>query len=152
SLVKKHFGPGKRAPLDLTPFRQLLEGDAVPVEFDGEKVWGEFEGRLLQGPRPPLFVEGVSRKALRRLTASAFVLKLRAGDLVTGEGIEERELFLILDGTFEVVRGGRELARLGPGELFGDIAFFTRAGERSATVRALTDGRLLVLRRKFLQE
>src|SRR5262249_44924817 len=48
-LVKKHFGPGKRAPLDLTPFRPLLEGDAVPVEFDAEKVWGAFESRLLRG-------------------------------------------------------------------------------------------------------
>ncbi len=151
-LVKKYFGPGKRAPLDMAPYRHLVDGDAVPVEFDAEKIWTEFESRLLRGERRPVFVEDVPPKALKRLTSTGFVLKMRAGDLVTGEGIEERELFLILDGTFEVVGRERRFALLERGDLFGDIAFFTRAGERTASVRAVTDGRLLVLRRRFLQD
>ena len=40
----------------------------------------------------------------------------------------------------------------GPGDLFGEIAFFSESGERTATVRALSDCKLLVLRQKFLDE
>jgi CRP-like cAMP-binding protein len=44
------------------------------------------------------------------------------------------------------------LPQLEKGDLFGEVAFFRASGKRSATVKALTDGRLLVLRRKFLKE
>ena len=47
---------------------------------------------------------------------------------------------------------GRRIALLEKGDLFGEIAFFGASGERTANVRALTDCRLLVLRRKFLEE
>jgi predicted GNAT family N-acyltransferase len=152
-LVKKYFGPGKRPPLDLTRYRHLVEGDAVPVEMDPEKVWKEFESRLIGGgPRLPTLLEGVPLKAVKRLTASGFLLTVGAGDLVTGKGIEEREMYVILEGRFEVVVGERRIAVLERGEIFGDIAFFTRVGERAASVSAVTPGRLLVLRRKFLRE
>src|SRR6185295_10005666 len=92
-------------------------------------------------------------KAVKRLASSGYLLKVAAGDWVTREGTGEREMYVILEGAFEVAAGGgRRLALLEKGDLFGEIAFFTEAGERTASVRAVTDGRLLVLRRKFLAE
>ncbi len=48
-------------------------------------------------------------------------------------------MYVILDGAFEVeAGGGRRLALLEKGDLFGEVAFFTEAGERTASVRAVT--------------
>jgi CRP-like cAMP-binding protein len=152
-LVKKYFGPGKRAPLDLAPLRHLFESDAVPVEFDTEKVWAALQERLLASDeRLPTFVDALPEPTLRRLASGGYLLHLEAGHLITREGIGQREMFVILEGVCEVESGGRRVALLEQGDLFGEIAFFSEAGERTATVRALTACRLLVLRQKFLDE
>ncbi len=80
------------------------------------------------------------------------MLKLSPGDLVAGEGTEGREVYIILDGLFEVFDRQRRICLLEPGDLFGEIAFFSEQGERTASVKALTTGEVLVLRRKFLRE
>lgn len=153
ALSAKYFGPGKRPPLDLTPFRHLIEGDSVPVEFDREKVWREVEDRLLTGERSaPSVLTGLSRRSIARLVAGGFVLRVPAGELVIRENVEEREVYLILEGSFEVTRGDRRVAVLETGDVFGEIAFLAEAGRRTASVRARTAGRLLVLRRRFLDE
>jgi CRP-like cAMP-binding protein len=154
-LVKKHFGPGKRAPLDLAPLRHLFESDEVPVEFDAKKIWAALQEKLLlsdERQRFPTFVDNLPEAALRRLAASGYLLRIEAGHLVTREGIGQREMYVILEGACEVESAGRRVALLEQGDLFGEIAFFSEAGERTATVRALTDCRLLVLRQKFLEE
>lgn len=152
-LVKKYFGPGKRPPLDLAPYRPLFDSDAVPVEFDPEKVWEALQERLLAGDEGiPTFVDALSPGALFHLSESGYLLSVAAGGLITREGIGQREMFVILEGACEVEGGGRRLALLEKGDLFGEIAFFSESGERSATVRALSACRLLVLRQKFLDE
>jgi CRP-like cAMP-binding protein len=65
---------------------------------------------------------------------------------------EEREPFVILEGVFEVFQGTRRIAIRTKGDLIGEIAFFTQAGQRTASVRALTNGRVLVLQHEFLKE
>ncbi len=152
-LVRKYFGPGKRPPVDVARYRPLFEGEAVPVEFDAEKVWSALQERLLASDAgASTFVDALPEAALRRLAASGYLLDVEAGHLITREGIGQREMFVILEGACEVESGGRRVALLEKGELFGEIAFFSEAGERTATVRALTGCRLLVLRQKFLDE
>jgi cyclic nucleotide-binding protein/N-acyl amino acid synthase FeeM len=153
ALSARYFGPGQRPPLDLSPFRHLIEGDSVPVEFDRDRIWREVKGRLLGDDRPPPSVlAGLSRRSIARMAAGGFLLRVRAGTLVIREEVEEREVYLILDGTFEVMRGDRRVAVLQTGDVFGEIAFLTEAGRRTASVQARSDGLLLVLRRRFLDE
>ena len=61
-------------------------------------------------------------------------------------------MYVILDGVFEVISENKRLAILEKGDLFGEIAFFTQTGERCASVRAVTKGEVLILRRNFLKE
>ena len=152
-LVKKYFGPGKRPPLDLAPYRHLFESEAVPVEFDPEKVWEALQDRLLASEESiPTFVDALSPGALFHLSESGYLLDVKAGDLITRAGIGQREMFVILEGACEVEGAGKRIALLEKGDLFGEIAFFSESGERTATVRALSDCKLLVLRQKFLDE
>jgi putative ABC transport system ATP-binding protein len=57
------------------------------------------------------------------------------GEAVVQEGDEGHELFLISDGEVRVERIGQEVARLGPGEFFGESALLS-GQPRNATVVA----------------
>ncbi len=58
-----------------------------------------------------------------------------AGETIIREGEPGEEFFLISDGEVEVIRADREVARMGPGDFFGEVALIS--GEpRNATVVA----------------
>jgi putative ABC transport system ATP-binding protein len=58
-----------------------------------------------------------------------------AGETIVREGEPGEEFFVISDGEVEVVRADHEVARLGPGDFFGEVALIS--GEpRNATVVA----------------
>jgi len=71
------------------------------------------------------------------------------GELIFREGDLADRVYFVVKGTVEVVRTleGKEiiLARLGPGDFFGEMAFFTSEGRRNATVRSSTQVELHVL-------
>jgi len=57
------------------------------------------------------------------------------GDIITREGDESEELFLILEGEVEIVREDHEVARLGPTDFFGEVSLVSGV-PRNATVVA----------------
>jgi putative ABC transport system ATP-binding protein len=74
----------------------------------------------------------------QQLTDVAEHMKKRhfaAGETIIREGEPGEEFFLISDGEVEVIRSDHEVARLGPGDFFGEVALIS--GEpRNATVVA----------------
>jgi CRP/FNR family cyclic AMP-dependent transcriptional regulator len=76
------------------------------------------------------------------------------GDVLIRQGQPVEDLYLILEGIFAVTddrRGGHELARVGGGEIVGEMSFID-ANPPSATVTAVEDGLVLALSRKLLQQ
>jgi CRP-like cAMP-binding protein len=71
-------------------------------------------------------------------------VEVKEGDVLVKEGTRTREFFIILEGEATVVRRGRELATLGTGRYFGELALLDPA-PRSATVTMSTNGQVLVL-------
>jgi len=63
---------------------------------------------------------------------------------VIREGRPGHEFFTIAGGTASVVREGRTLAELGPGDHFGELAILTGA-PRNATVVSTTAMELVIL-------
>ena len=94
---------------------------------------------LLRGV--PLF-EGLSVKELRAVLRCADEVTHYAGSTIVREGGTGAGFHLITDGRAEVVKEGRLLRRLGPGEYFGEIALID-GGLRTASVNAATDVRTL---------
>jgi len=74
----------------------------------------------------------------RQLTDIAEKMSKRhyaAGETIIRKGDPGDEFFLVFDGEVEVIRADREVARLGPGDFFGEVALIS--GEpRNATVVA----------------
>jgi len=93
--------------------------------------------------RVPLFA-GLTARELAELAQAGDELEAEAGRELVTEGRVGRECFLILEGEAVVRRGDQDVARLGPGGYFGELALLHR-GPRSATVVADTDMRLFVL-------
>jgi CRP/FNR family transcriptional regulator, cyclic AMP receptor protein len=93
--------------------------------------------------RVPLFA-GCSKKELEALALIADEIDLREGAALTREGQPGREFFVLIDGEVEVTQAGEEIARLGPGDWFGEIALLTKAS-RTATVTAASPVRVLVV-------
>ena len=91
----------------------------------------------------PLF-SACSQRELNVIARAAKEVSHPAGTVIAREGEFGIGLFLILEGMCLVTVGGRERARLGPGDFFGEIALID-GGPRTATVTALTDVRLIGL-------
>ena len=86
----------------------------------------------------PLFA-GLSKRHLRRIAGLAEEVRYAAGRSVVRYGGRGDAFFVIVDGQVKVMLGysSRALARLGPGEFFGELALLD-GGPRTASVVAET--------------
>jgi signal transduction histidine kinase len=93
----------------------------------------------------PIFSE-VPDEHLQRLAEKAIPMSLKEGDFLIVEGDQADDLFVVVSGEFDVTKrsGTSEipLARVGPGELQGELAALER-GKRMASVQAVTDAEVL---------
>jgi CRP-like cAMP-binding protein len=91
--------------------------------------------------RIPLFADA-SDEELNKVAVFAQLKEVGEGTEVISEGSFSNDLFAIEDGTAEVMREGKEIAKLGPGDVFGEAGLL--GGEmRSATVTATSRLRLI---------
>jgi hypothetical protein len=91
----------------------------------------------------PVFTT-MAESALERELSSALMLHgrpdvraLAEGTVLTQQGDEADELYVILDGLVSVDVDGRDLGDLGPGAVVGERALL-EGGRRTATLRAVT--------------
>lgn len=91
----------------------------------------------------PLFSD-LSKKDLAKVLDTAKDAVHHADQEVVTEGHGGVGFHLIVDGKVKVVRGGRTVATLGPGEFFGEMALVDDA-PRSASVVADTELTTLVI-------
>lgn len=92
--------------------------------------------------RSTLF-EGATRQTLEAVAATATVEKVAPGSAVVEEGDEADDIFIVVEGTLDVVSRGesgdaRKVNELGPGDHFGEIGVLEQI-PRTATVTATTE-------------
>jgi CRP-like cAMP-binding protein len=152
-LVRKYFSAAD-SKRDLERYGHLLVEESTPIEADPSRIWTEIQAEFFaDAAEQPSFLQSLPEKTVKLLSNSGFIVSIEANTLVTKAGFGEREMYVILDGIFEVTDlDGRRLRIMSKGDLFGEIAFFRESGRRSASVRALNEGKLLVLGRRMLSE
>ena len=84
----------------------------------------------------PLF-EGLSRRHLKQIAEHADEISFRRGETIVEADQPGGTFFVIVEGEVRVVRGDRTIARVGPGEFFGEISLLD-GGPRTASVIAAT--------------
>jgi MFS family permease len=85
--------------------------------------------------------------ALEGVASEATELAVAPRTVIVREGERGGSYFAVADGAFEVATDGRVVSRLERGEGFGEIALL-HDGVRTATVTALTSGRLIAIERE----
>jgi CRP/FNR family cyclic AMP-dependent transcriptional regulator len=94
---------------------------------------------------------GFSKSELRQIDKRAKEVEVKAGRILAKEGEPGREFMLIVEGKARVERGGKVIARLRDGDLFGELSLID--GEpRNATVIADTPMVLLVVTKQAFGE
>ena len=91
-----------------------------------------------------LLFSGCDRKELSQIASLATEIDVPEGKVLAQEGTPGREFYVILDGKAGVAIGGRDVATLGPGDFFGEMALLDQ-GPRVATVTAETPMEVAVL-------
>jgi len=82
----------------------------------------------------PLFAR-LDDRFLQRLAGEFFEKTFSAGEVIAAEGEAGRTFVVIETGEVSVSVNGKEVARLGPGQAFGEMALIDKSA-RSATVKA----------------
>ena len=83
-------------------------------------------------------------KELREVARLATQVSALEGEVLAKEGTRGREFFVIAEGKAKVTLDGSEIAVLGPGDFFGEMALLDQ-GPRAASVVAATQMKLYVI-------
>ncbi len=127
----------------------LVEVTLTPALCGGLRIvtlWDTLGLDLGEDPQKaiPLFT-GLSKPQCRIVAQMASLRQLPAGTALGHIGDNEREMYVIIDGTVRIWKPGDsgpiELNRCTRGEVVGEVGLFF--GERSANMDAATDARLL---------
>jgi CRP-like cAMP-binding protein len=93
--------------------------------------------------KAPLW-DSLSEKELKVVARSFKELKYKSADIIIRKGETGVGFFVIADGTVEVRSDGKILAKLGPGQYFGEMSILDKQ-PRTADVVALEPCRCLAL-------
>ena len=93
--------------------------------------------------KAPLWAS-LSEKELKLIARSFKELKYNSGQAIVSKGETGVGFYVIADGTVEVRSDGQVLAKLGPGQYFGEMSILDRQ-PRTADVVALEPSRCLAL-------
>ena len=101
------------------------------------------------------FLQGARPDVVRRLVDGAVERRFLAGDIILEEGALGREIYLVIEGSVQIVKGRGEdemiLGQRVAGELVGEMAFLEDR-PRSATVRAVAPTLVLEFSERELRE
>lgn len=100
--------------------------------------------------RAPFFAD-LPKRHLRSIARFTTETGYKEGAVVVKEGTIGSAFYVILDGRAKVVRGTRTIARLAPGDFFGEISLLD-GGPRMASVVAQTPLRVLDLAGKDFRD
>lgn len=96
------------------------------------------------------FLKNLSPGQVRELVDAMNEKTVPKGCYVIREGENGSHLYVSGEGEYDVIKDGKVLGRLGVGKAFGELAILYNC-QRTATIKAVTDGKLWALERSVFQ-
>ena len=78
--------------------------------------------------------QDLPKRQLREIAKVSSARRFAPGDELVKEGAGGSVCFVIVEGTAKVMRGGRTVKQLGPGEFFGEMSVLTTAPRTASVV------------------
>jgi len=97
------------------------------------------------------FLKNLSANQVRELVDAMYEKTVPKGCYVIREGENGSHLYVSGEGEYDVVKDGKVLGRLGVGKAFGELAILYNC-KRTASIKAVTDGKLWALERSVFQK
>jgi len=97
------------------------------------------------------FLKNLSSGQVRELVDSMSEKTVPKGCYVIREGENGSHLYVSGEGEYDVIKDGKVLGRLGVGKAFGELAILYNC-KRTASIKAVTDGKLWALDRSVFQK
>jgi hypothetical protein len=132
----------KSGTIDFKTWYRESHGDNTP--------WGDEESEAVVAEAETALERELSR-SLMSGDAKLAKRKLDEGAVLVTQGGEGDDLYLLLDGVLGVDVDGEQIAEMGPGTMVGERAAL-EGGVRTATLRALTDARVVVIPSELVAE
>jgi CRP/FNR family cyclic AMP-dependent transcriptional regulator len=103
----------------------------------------ESEALIAMLEKDPLWA-GLDMKDLKAIVKVSEERKFQTGDIILGKGEGGVGFYLIMDGSVDIKSDSKTLAKLGPGQFFGEMAVLDNQ-PRSADVIAAEPSRCFVI-------
>lgn len=130
------------------PLEWFLSGSR-PVEIEEQAIAEELETSLQSGINNHLR-ESLPQEISKYLFRHGLVIEFEANIEVIQQGANNQDLYVVLEGTLDVLVNGAYLATLVQGDTFGEMALMRDGGQRTASVKTTSSCRLLVVRHSTL--
>jgi hypothetical protein len=110
--------------------------------FGKHSPWGDQDSQALTTEIETALERQLSR-SLMQGGAKPKIKTVKPGAVITEQGAEEDDIYLVLDGVVRIEVDGERLAEYGPGSMHGERAIL-EGGRRTSTIRAVTACKLAV--------
>ena len=131
------------AQSDLAAKSGLIDFKTWSLEHFGDNTpWGDVDSPAVMAAVESALERKLSLTIMRG-GAKPTIRKVKEGEVVTEQGAEGNQLFLLLDGVLTVEVDGEPVAEVGPGSVLGERAVL-EGGVRTSTLRALTPAKVAV--------
>ena len=107
----------------------------------------EQEQDKMQALKKSRLFTNVDHRVLEALAQIVDVIEIPENDLLLKAGSLGHGMYIIIEGTFDIIIHENSVAQLGPGDIVGELALLIPIA-RTADVVSLTKSRLIRLRRK----
>jgi CRP-like cAMP-binding protein len=143
----------RRKAIEIPYPQMVIRSSQEPLGMKGPAA---FESAILSGLRQVDFLRDLRDEELRLLVPGVIVQRFGTGESIVREGDDGDSLFIIREGTVEVLAGASDgkqvhIRDLAPPAFFGEMALMT-GEKRTATICAKSDVELLELNRDSFGE
>jgi len=147
-IVTKYYGPNKRKPLDISLYNHLFLDKIQKVKFNEENIISTVGNEIFNSDRDFKIFNNISEKELKIILQKSILVDISKETEVVVQGRKESEVYIVIEGLFNVIVNGNIVSTLKKYDIFGEMAFFLDSSNRTATIKSKTEGKILMLDRK----